>query len=82
MGPGEVRDFFGALNMKRATKGIFFTTSTFTSGARETAAALGTRIVLIDGRQLAKLMIEANVGRREETTLVIRRIDEEFFDSM
>lgn len=80
VGSGAIRDFFGALNMKRATKGIFFTTSTFTSGARETAAALGTRIVLIDGRQLARLMIEANVGCRKETTLVIRRVDEDFFD--
>ncbi|MEM7727695.1 MAG: restriction endonuclease [Pseudomonadota bacterium] len=80
VGSGAVRDFFGALNMKRATKGIFFTTSSFTSGARETAAALGTRIVLIDGRQLARLMIETSIGCREETTLVIRRVDEDFFD--
>ena len=81
VGAGAIRDFFGALNMKRATKGIFFTTSVFTKSARETAAALGTRIVLINGRQLARLMIEAGVGCREETTLVIHRIDEDFFDN-
>ena len=81
VGPGAIRDFFGALNMKRATKGIFFTTSSFTKSARETAAALGTRIVLINGRQLARLMIETKVGCREETTLVIHRIDEDFFDN-
>ena len=81
VGSGAIRDFFGALNMKRATKGIFFTTSTFTNGAKETAAALSSRIVLIDGRMLARLMIEANVGCREETTLVIHRIDEDFFET-
>ena len=81
VGAGAIRDFFGALNMKRATKGIFFTTSGFSKSARETAAALGTRIVLINGRQLARLMIEAGVGCREETTLVIHRIDEDFFDN-
>ena len=81
VGSGAIRDFFGALNMKRATKGIFFTTSTFSESARETAAALSSRIVLIDGKQLAKLMIESNVGCREESTLVLRRIDEDFFDT-
>ena len=81
VGSGAIRDFFGALNMKRATKGIFFTTSSFTKDARETAAKLSSRIVLINGRQLARLMIEANVGCREETTLVMRRIDEDFFDN-
>ena len=80
VGSGAIRDFFGALNMKRATKGIFFTTSVFTQSARDTAAALSSRIVLIDGSQLARLMIENDVGCRKESTLVIRRIDEDFFD--
>ena len=80
VGSGAIRDFFGALNMKRATKGIFFTTSDFSASAREAAAALSSRIVLINGKQLASLMIENNIGCREETNLVIRRVDEDFFD--
>jgi restriction endonuclease Mrr len=48
--------------------------------ARETAAKLGTRIVLIDGHQLTSLMIRHGVGCRIEETLDIKKIDEEFFD--
>ncbi len=80
IGSGAIRDFFGALNLKRAHKGIFFTTSSFTSSAQDTAANLGSRIVLIDGKQLARLMLRYNIGCRDEEILHIKRIDEEFFD--
>jgi restriction system protein len=56
------------------------TTSVFSPSARETAEFLSKRIVLIDGEQLAKLMIRHNVGCRVEDTLHIKRIDEDFFD--
>jgi restriction system protein len=46
----------------------------------ETALLLSKRIVLIDGEQLAKLMIRHNVGCRVEDTLHIKKIDEDFFD--
>jgi restriction system protein len=55
------------------------TTSTF-SAARETAESLSKRIVLIDGNQLAALMVRHGVGCRVEDTLCIKKIDEEFFD--
>lgn len=55
------------------------TTSTF-SAARETAESLSKRIVLIDGNQLAALMVRHSVGCRVEDTLYIKKIDEEFFD--
>ncbi|CAO3376908.1 restriction endonuclease [Azospirillum argentinense] len=55
-------------------------TVTFTASARETADRLGTRIVLIDGIQLAKLMIRHEVGCRIEETLHIKRVDEDFFE--
>ena len=80
VGAGAIRDFFGALNLKRASKGIFFTTSTFSRGAVETTRGLGQRIVLIDGHRLAQQMIRYNVGCREEEVLRVRRIDEEFFE--
>lgn len=56
------------------------TTSTFSPSAKETAELLSKRIVLIDGDQLAKLMIRHNVGCRVEETLHIKKVDEEFFE--
>lgn len=80
VGAGAIRDFFGSLNLFKATKGLFVTTSAFTISARETADRLGTRIVLIDGTQLARLMIRHEVGCRIEETLHIKRVDEDFFE--
>ena len=80
IGSGAIRDFFGALNIKKAQKGIFVTSSKFSPAAEETAAALGMRIVLIDGLQLAKLMIRYNIGCRDEDVLHIKKIDEDFFE--
>ena len=78
---GDIRDFFGALNLKKAQKGIFITTSDFTVSATQTAKDLGTRIVLINGKELAKLMLRYNVGSRDEDVLHIKKIDEDFFDA-
>ena len=80
VGSGAVRDFFGALNLKRAHKGLFFTTSSFSPSAIQTAESLGSRIVLIDGLKLAILMIRYNIGCRTEETFHIKKLDEEFFD--
>ena len=78
---GDIRDFFGALNLKRAQKGIFITTSAFTQSAIETAQNLGNRIVLINGKELAKLMLRYNIGSRDEQVLYLKKIDEEFFEA-
>jgi restriction system protein len=80
IGSGAIRDFFGALSLKRATKGIFVTTSTFSSSAIDTARGLGSRIVLIDGSQLARLMLRYNIGCRDEQILHLKKVDEDFFD--
>jgi len=80
VGPGAIRDFFGSLDRHKAAKGLFVTTSTFTGSARETAEHLSKRIVLIDGQQLARLMIRHNVGCRVEEVLHIKRVDEDFFE--
>ena len=80
VGSGDIRDFFGALNIKKAQKGLFFTTSAFSPAAVQTGRDLGTRIVLIDGKQLARLMIRYNVGCRDEEVLHLKKIDEEFFE--
>lgn len=80
IGAGAIRDFFGALSLKKAQKGIFVTTSAFSQPAIDTARGLGSRIVLIDGQQLARLMIRYSVGCRDEDVLHIKRLDEDFFE--
>lgn len=80
MGASAIRDFFGSLDRFKASKGLFVTTSSFSPAARDTAELLSKRIVLIDGHQLARLMIRHSVGCRVEETLTIKKLDEEFFD--
>lgn len=80
VGAGAIRDFFGSLDRFKASKGLFVTTSSFSSSARETADLLSKRIVLIDGDQLAHLMIRHDVGCRIEEILTIKKLDEEFFE--
>jgi len=80
VGAGDIRDFFGALNLKKAQKGIFITTSAFSSSAFQTANDLGSRIVLIDGVELTKLMLRYNIGCRNEDVLYLKKIDEDFFE--
>jgi restriction system protein len=78
----DIRDFFGAQNLKKAQKGIFFTTSTFSPSAAQTARDLSTRIVLIDGEQLSNLMIKYGVGCRTEEVLHLKKIDDEYFEEV
>ena len=80
IGAGAIRDFYGALSLKKAHKGIFVTTSTFSTAATETSRGLGSRIVLIDGPHLARLMIRYNVGCRDEEIIHLKRLDEDFFE--
>ena len=81
IGAGAIRDFFGALSLKKAHKGIFVTTSAFSPSAIQTSHDLGSRIVLIDGIQLARLMTRYNIGCRDEQILHIKKIDEDFFET-
>jgi len=79
VGSPEIRNFAGALEMQKANKGVFITTSRFTPDAVATAERLAKRIVLIDGETLATLMVRKKVGVRTEQTFEIQRIDEDFF---
>ena len=80
VGSGAIRDFFGSLDRFKAAKGIFVTTSSFSPSAKQTADLLSKRIVLIDGRQLAKLMVRHNVGCRVEETIQLKTVDEDYFE--
>jgi restriction system protein len=74
-----VRDFVGSLDAKRATRGVFFTTSFFPASARDYANQSTFRVVLVDGRLLAKLMMQHGIGVRTKHEIKIRRIDESYF---
>jgi restriction system protein len=79
VGSGAIRDFNGALDLKRAPKGLFVTASTFSRDARIQAESATRQIVLIDGEELAALMIRHGVGTRVVATVDIQEVDEGFF---
>jgi restriction system protein len=76
---GEVRDFVGGLEGHRATKGVFVTTSYFPSTAYDFITRVSKRVVLIDGPELASLMIRHRVGVRVKDTYEVKKIDEDYF---
>ena len=80
VGRPEIQKFVGALLGKRARKGIFLTTSTFTKAAREYASSLETKVILIDGTELAAFMFDFDVGISAESTYVVKRVDNDFFE--
>jgi restriction system protein len=78
VGRPEVQGFFGALAGQRANKGVFITTSTFTAQAIDFVRSV-ERIVLVDGKRLAQLMIDHEVGVTSRT-ISIPRIDSDYFE--
>ncbi|MFC3069418.1 restriction endonuclease [Phenylobacterium soli] len=79
VGPDAINSFIGALNIKRANKGLFVTASTFSKQAREHAERSTTHVVLVDGDRLADLMVRHGVGVVVRHTVEIKAIDEGFF---
>ena len=79
IGRPDVQAFVGSLVDLGATKGVFVTTSTFSPQARDFVQRLSQRVILIDGRLLADLMIEHGVGVRVSRAVEFKRIDEDFF---
>lgn len=79
VGHSEIRNFSGALDIKHAEKGVFITTSGFTRDAQEGVERSSKRIILIDGNQLAKLMIEHDAGVTTEHEIKLRKIDKDYF---
>ena len=75
----EIQKFAGALQGKRAKKGIFITTSEFSQGCEEYVAAIDSKIILIDGQRLAHLMIDFNVGVSTEAIYELKRVDSDYF---
>lgn len=81
VGRPEVQAFYGALAGRRARKGVFITTSSFTREAREFASQVAESIVLIDGARLTLLMIEHGVGVSHYRVLRLPRVDDDYFNA-
>jgi len=79
VGRPEIQKFVGALHGKRAKKGVFITTSSFSADAVEYVGKIDPKVVLIDGRHLANLMIDFNVGVTPVTSYETKRIDSDYF---
>ena len=75
----EIQKFVGALEGKRAKKGIFLTTSNYSDEAKAYVKNIGTKVVLIDGEQLANYMIDYEIGVSKEITYDIKKIDTDYF---
>ena len=81
VGRPEIQKFLGAAVGQGATKGIFITTSKFSNEATNFASKqLNCKIVLINGQQLAKLMIDYDLGVSTVATYKVKRIDSDFFN--
>ncbi len=77
----EVRDFAGAMLAHNARKGVFITTSDFPSSAKEFAEKIDRTLILIDGKRLAELMIEYDIGISPKETFVYKEIDSDYFEN-
>lgn len=76
----DIQGFVGALHGMGANRGIFITTSQFSSGAQEYAKGIGTRVVLIDGQRLSELMIKYGVGVQRRQVFTVVEVDEDYFE--
>jgi restriction system protein len=75
----EIQKFAGALQGHRAKKGVFITTSGFTKDALDFVSHIDSKIVLIDGDQLAELMIDHNIGVSLVEKYELKRVDSDYF---
>src|SRR5437867_4018863 len=79
VGSKEIQAFVGALQGRKARKGVFITTSGFSKPAYEFAERIQHRVILIDGLRLADLLIEHRVGVSTTATYAINKIDSDYF---
>lgn len=74
-----IRDFAGSLLLKETNKGVFITTSKFPRDMEKKYSKQGINLILVDGDELAELMIEHNIGVSVEKTYAKKRIDTDYF---
>jgi len=80
VGRPEVQAFAGSLEGHRARRGVFITTSKFTQDAIAYTQRIEKRIVLINGEELAQLMIDHNIGVSEVANYSVKKIDNDYFE--
>ncbi len=79
VGRPEIHKFAGALQGQRAKKGIFMTTSSFTKEAQDFASSIDTKVILVDGTELAELLIDHGVGVSKGDVYEIKRLESDYF---
>jgi restriction system protein len=79
VGRPEIQKFVGALQGQRAHKGVFITTSGFSADAREYASRIDSKVVLIDGPQLAQFMMDFDLGVTPVASYQVKRLDSDYF---
>ena len=83
VGRPEIQKFVGALAGQGASKGLFITTAQFTKEATHYAhKQQAVKIVLVDGRQLTRLMIEYGIGVSVQSVYTMKRIDSDYFNDL
>jgi restriction system protein len=80
VGSPDIQKFVGAIDGKRAAKGIFITTSDFAPAALDYARTTTKRVILINGQRLAELMVEHNIGVSRTSTYELKRVDSDYFE--
>jgi restriction system protein len=80
VGANAIRNFVGALAGQKANKGVFITTSNFTKDALQFVQQIQQKVILIDGQQLAQLMIDYDIGVSLEKSYQVKRVDHDFFE--
>ena len=80
VGRPEIQKFVGALHGKRAKKGIFITTGTFSNEALDFVSQIESKVALIDGKRLAGMMVDFNVGVTQQAAYETKRVDSDYFD--
>jgi len=79
VGSPVVQTFAGSLEGQKARKGVLITTSRFSKDAKDFVNKIEKKIVLIDGEQLAQLMIDYGIGVSEKSTYIIKKLNEDYF---
>lgn len=79
VGRPVIQAFVGALQGARASKGVLITTSTFTADAESYADGVSPRVILVDGKELAELMLDHDVGISTSRQYAVKKIDEDYF---
>lgn len=82
IGVEKIREFAGALDERRATRGVFVTTSSYAPQAREYAERSPKRLILIDGEELTRLMVKYGIAVRTFRAIDLKKLDNEYFEEL